>query len=412
MSKSPEAVSGHPVDQYFNPEYWQNLLERFQVPTFDHMDLIDVEQYLREIPLKEVALAARKDGVALPGGGLPERFNRYLNMLIFLTGGPPGPLGLQFVARPDLERGIVSLDTIDAPAAGETLHPGYKDSLIEDEHEVAPGLIHKYKNRVLMIVTGQCAAFCRYCTRGRLVGIEGAKTLEEIDQGFEYIKSHPEIEEIIFSGGDSFIVPQELFVHMTDKALELEKSGQLISVRFGTRSIIHNPSTLHDFHLEQLSKFFSPNVMLHYNHPYELTAQVVAALDKLYQARARVHSQGVILRGVNDDRQVLINKARKGHKYGVNAYYDFQCDEVEWGKHFAVPLQRVKELVYQVRRETSGLVGRGDVVVDVPGGHGKIRLNEGFWKDEEHFEDFEGQMFKVLAQGIVAPVDSPSPQDM
>src|SRR5689334_20072761 len=107
MISSIETQSvSHPVDRYFDKEYWQELKERFHVPEFDQMGLIDVKQYLNEIPLKEIALAARKDGVTLPSGGLPERFNKYLNMLIFLTGGPSGPIGLQFVAQPELERGL------------------------------------------------------------------------------------------------------------------------------------------------------------------------------------------------------------------------------------------------------------------------------------------------------------------
>ncbi len=389
-----EHLPGIMPDQYFDSDYWKQLHEQFEIPAFPFETLIDVDYYLQHLPLKEISLAARGNQVALEGGSLPERLNKYLNMLIFLTGGPPGPIGLQFVAQPEKERGLIKID-----ALGD--HPGYADSLIEDEHEVTPGLIHKFFDRVLFIVTGQCAAYCRYCTRGRLVGAEGARTIDEVDQAFAYIKAHPEIKEIIFSGGDSFILPRQMFEYVIEQARQFQDSGQIDSVRFGTRSFIHNPDTIKDWHYEGLRKIYAPNVMVHYNHPYEITTQVKSVLDTLRQAGASLHSQSVLLKGVNNDRQVLNAMFRKGQKHGIAPYYVFNCDEVPWGKGFVVPVQEAEVLAFQNRAELPGLAGRARFVIDVPQGHAKVPFNEGFWVDKNTLMDYHGQLFGITEDGLV-----------
>lgn len=387
-------------DRRFDPAYWAEVAREYSIPQFAPMELIDVDEWQQRLPLRSIALKARGTAMRLEAtGGLPEVLNPYLTTLIILTGGPPGPIGRQFIANPEIENQVTRPD-------GERMI-GHIDSLIEDEHEVVPGLIHKYPNRVLMLVTEQCAAYCRYCTRGRLVGTEGGhpRTPDEIKACFDYIRQHPEVEEVIFSGGDSFIVPEEVFATMVSEAKILQDAGQLLSVRFGTRSLIHNPFTLKPFHLEHIGTLEAPSVMLHYNHPAELTVQSVAAVRALRGVGARFNSQGVLLAGVNDDREILINKDRKANRYGIDPYYDFVCDEVAWATGFMIPFERLLELHHQRRAEMTGLAGRSRWVIDTANGRGKISLPEGSWVDERHFVDFAGQLFRVTAQGMLA-VDS------
>jgi lysine 2,3-aminomutase len=386
---------------------WGAFKEEWHIKDYTLRELIDVSD-ANHIPSNEVPFQPRHKKVSIKTGGLPEQINSYLRKLILLTGGPNGPIGIQFVADPKREN----------PEVPNPDYIGSDDSLIEDDHVEVNGVVNKYKNRVLVITTGKCVAYCRFCTRGRLVGKpeEKAKSKEEIDAAFEYIKQDTEIQELIFSGGDPFTLPPEIFEHVITRIIELQKSGQIRSVRFGTRAPIHGGEVAEHV-IEQLKRLKRPpHVMLHVNHPKEITTKVVECINKLLGAKARLFSQTVILAGVNDDAEVMEELFNKLDEYGVTPYYAFTGDPTAWGEKYKVPMSKIQSNFKRFRARMSGVAGMVRVVIDVPGGHGKITSEEGFWIDEKTFSDFEGKIFRfdehdnVVAVPDETNIESVSPK--
>jgi lysine 2,3-aminomutase len=376
---------------------WDAFKEEWHIRNYTLRELIDVSD-ADHIPAKEVPFQPRNRKVSIKTGGLPEQINPYLRKLILLTGGPNGPIGVQFVADPKREN----------PEVPNPDYIGSDDSLIEDDHVEVNGVVNKYKNRVLVITTGKCVAYCRFCTRGRLVGKpeEKAKSKDEIDAAFEYIKQDGEIQELIFSGGDPFTLPPEIFEHVITRIIGLQKSGQIRSVRFGTRAPIHS-GEIAEHVIEQLKRLERPpHVMLHINHPSEITTKVVECIKKLLGAGARLFSQTVILAGVNDDAEVMEELFNKLDEYGVTPYYAFTGDPTAWGEKYRVPMSKTRSIFKKFRARMTGVAGMVRVVIDVPGGHGKITLEEGFWIDENTFSDFEGKIFRFDEHDNVVPVQN------
>ncbi|QQG41835.1 MAG: radical SAM protein [Candidatus Woesebacteria bacterium] len=355
-------------------------------------------------------LKARGTGVMLPHGGLPEVLPPYLVKLISETGGPEGPIGLQFVARPTLE-----LSQYD-----------YKESdpLLEDFNEVSPGLVYKYRagkdseghsyaGRALFTITRNCAAYCRYCTRGREVGIpanqqgELSGTLshtphlskEQIDQSLEFIRNEYGLNEVILSGGDPLTVRPEVLSYVTEKLGEMQREGKLSIVRIGTRVPIHNPLLIKEAHFEALKKLRNPRFMIHANHILELTPEALSVLQRLRKdCNGVVMSQTVLLKGVNDNVEVLYNLFTKWAEEGFIPYYVFQNDAVSWAKHFTVPIQDAISLWQKMRPRLSGVAATARFVIDVESGYGKVAVPEaGAWNIifSDGFRDFKGTRFDL-----------------
>lgn len=357
-------------------------------------------------------LIPRGTEVMLPHGGLPEVIPPYLQKLILETGGPNGPIGLQFVARPDLESS--QYDTSE------------RDPLLEDLNEVAPGLVYKYRagvdqeghsyaGRALFTITRNCASYCRYCTRGREVGIPANQesdlggalshtshlSKEQINESLEYIKNEPGLNEIILSGGDPLTVKPEVLGYVCYKLGELQRSGKLSIVRIGTRVPIHNPGQIKDVHIEALKFLRNPRFMIHANHPAELTPQALEVLQRLKrEAGGTIMSQTVLLRGVNDNIDVLYGLFTKWAEEGFVPYYVFQNDAVSWAKHFTVPIEEAIQLWQKLRPRLSGVAATARFVIDVEHGYGKVAVPEaGAWNIvwSDGFTDFKGNKFHLDA---------------
>ncbi len=357
-------------------------------------------------------LRPRGAQMKLPHGGLPEMFSPYLAQLIEKTGGPNGPIGLQFVSRPELERAALQI--------------GMKDPLHEDEHEVAPGLVYKYVSsgklhgkkakhffygRALWTITRNCAAYCRFCTRGREVGIaadtSGASTaalantphltMQQIDEALRFIEAEPNLNEIVLSGGDPLTVSPKILHYVLGKLGELQRKGKLSIVRIGSRAPVHNPVIIRDAQIEAIKQLRNPRMMIHINHPAELTEQTVAVLDRFRrECLGVVMSQTVLLKGVNDDVDTLYQLFMKATENGVVPYYVFQNDAVYWAKHFTVPLKRAIEIWQELRPMLSGVAATARLVIDVANGYGKIPVPEGnAWNVDydKGFNDFRGNHF-------------------
>jgi lysine 2,3-aminomutase len=342
--------------------------------------------------------------VMLEHGGLPEIVSPYILKLIEETGGVKGPIGLQFIAQPEKERGKKGKDGMDP--------------LVEDEHEVAPGLVYKYRGkkgkdgkiiyfgRVLWTVTRFCATYCRFCTRGREVGISPAiKTTscariaqkaflsdEEIEEVFKFLKRHKEINEVIISGGDPLVMPETYLSKIVDGLSALQKSGDIDILRLGTRLPIVNPDAIKDWHYNLLGKIKHLNLMVHINHPAELTEKSIKILESFIEkSGVNVNAQTVFLKGVNDSVEVLYELFMKMAKNGIRPYYLFQNDAVNWATHFTVPIKKGINIWKKLRPRLSGIVATARFVIDTPFGYGKIPVPEGdAWDvDYSSFTDFK-----------------------
>lgn len=340
----------------------------------------------------------------LPQGGLPETISLYMIDLIKKTGGKKGPLGTQFVSKPVLEKKYYGIKS--------------EDPLMEDHNEVAPGVIYKYRGRlskkgkvtsygrVLWTITRFCATYCRFCTRGREVGTPVSVKAhtkaaiaqkpylndKEIKEVFTFLKKNKEINEVILSGGDPMTSPRPYLTKIIEALVKLQQDGDLDVVRIGTRLPIHNPSSIQPWHYELFSKIKNLYLMVHINHPLELTDQSLAVLYNFRKnSMATVLSQSVLLKGVNDSVEILYQLFVKLASNGIRPYYLFQNDPVYWAQHFTVPINRAIKIWGQLRPRLSGIAATARFIIDVPFGNGKVVIPEGeAWKiDYSYYQDFK-----------------------
>lgn len=356
---------------------------------------------------------ARGTKVMLPHGGLPEVRNPYLDKLIEETGGDNGPIGLQFVAQPELE----ALHYVD----------GLKDSLIEDMHEEAPGLVYKYQGqeidgvlypgRALWTINRNCAAYCRHCTRAREVGLPKnvigpgtgalASTIQlsdsQIEQGLENIRNKPGRNEIILSGGDPLMFRPVKFKYILSELRKMQDSGKLDIVRIGTRLPIQDPDSVREGHYEAIAQLKNPFMMIHINHPAELTSEALNVLKRFRRdCDATIMSQTVLLKGVNDNVETLAELFRKMAREGIRPYYVFQNDPVYWAQHFTVPIKDAIDIWKKLRPRLSGVVATARFVIDAPEGYGKVAVPEGdSWNIDfdAGYQDFKGTKFDLGVAG-------------
>jgi len=271
----------------------------------------------------------------------------------------------------------------------------FLDPLGEEKFIKVKGLIHKYKNRVLILLTLQCAAYCRFCTRRRCVseikkGVINANDLETMKN---YIVSKPEIKEIILSGGDPFTVPDTLI-----KALKIFGNlPQIKIIRIGTRVPISNPSLVSSRVLRALQSVRQPlYILIHFEHPDEITKETNEAVRKLRQAGAILLSQTVFLAGVNDSFKTLYKLFSRLVEIGVKPYYLFRCDPVKGAEKFRVPFKKEVEIATKLRKELSGLA-YPLYVIDAPHGSGKVPVPLDFWEfNDSFYYDFLGKKLKVI----------------
>ncbi|MCE5200621.1 MAG: KamA family radical SAM protein [Armatimonadota bacterium] len=271
---------------------------------------------------------------------------------------------------------------------------GDADPLREKEHEVVPGLINKYGNRVLALLTTECAAYCRFCTRRRLVSDTQRGTVDRshVDAWMNYLRKHGEVREVILSGGDPFIVEDDLFEYVLS---EISGLDSIKVIRIGTRAPVSDPCLVNDRKLEIISRIEQPiYVGIHFEHPAEMTRATVRCIKNLRSAGAILYSQTVFLKGVNDDYQTLFDLFTGLIEIGVRPYYLYQCDPVPGAEHFRVDPEKERHIMTQLRRSLSGLACP-NYVIDAPNGSGKIPVPLEFWNcDTTKYTDFEGSIHR------------------
>lgn len=251
----------------------------------------------------------------------------------------------------------------------------YNDPLIEDGHEVVKGLVHKYTNRALIKVSYLCAAHCRFCTRIRQIGEKSGNLNEQnIKDIVKYLQDHPEIDDVILSGGDPFYTPQITSVILT----ELNKIDSVKVIRIGTRMPFHSPSSFRTKSilnlLDVIAKVAARKpfyILLHLEHPSELTHETEEVINQLKSYQTTLLSQSVFLKDINDDFETLYTLFKRIYHLGIIPYYLYHCDRVTGLEKFYGDINHEKEIAIRLRKELSG-IGCPLFVEDIEFGYGKI----------------------------------------
>ncbi len=269
----------------------------------------------------------------------------------------------------------------------------------ESRYSPVKGLVHKYKNRVLWKVSYRCAAHCQFCTRIRQIGSsEGDLGDGDINQGIEYLRSHPKVDDVILSGGDPLYTPLQ-----TTRILGGLMGVESVRViRIGTRLPVHSPQSMWTPPVTKLldlaEKVASEKTfffLVHVNHPDELAPETRKALKLLRQTGIPILSQTVFLRGINDDMGVLGQLFRELYYLGMIPYYIYRCDYVRGLERFVCDLAVERKIMTELRKTLSG-IALPTYVVDVPG-MGKLPVPLEFWDvpNPEQCRDFDGNIISL-----------------
>jgi len=257
------------------------------------------------------------------------------------------------------------------PSESELIVEDYEmsDPLSEDTDSPVTGITHRYPDRVLFLVSNVCSMYCRHCTRKRKVGdIDYIPDREQIMAGIEYITEHPEIRDVLLSGGDPFLLPDD---YLDWILTELNNIPHVEVVRIGTRVPVVLPYRVTEEFTEMLKKHHPVWVNTHFNHPREITASSREALRKLADAGIPLGNQSVLLSGVNDCPRIMKKLVHKLVATRVRPYYLYQCDLSEGLAHFRTPVGKGIEIIESLIGHTSGFAVP-TYVIDAPGGAGKI----------------------------------------
>ncbi|WP_455393122.1 KamA family radical SAM protein [[Eubacterium] cellulosolvens] len=248
---------------------------------------------------------------------------------------------------------------IAVPSIEELNLSGSYDTSGEKESTKLPGLQHKYQQTALILSTSRCAMYCRYCFRKRLVGLQTHEILKRFNEAVEYIKKHPEINNVLISGGDPFILPTNIikrFLHT------LSDISHLDFIRFGTRVPVTFPQRIYDDpeFLDLLNKYSTSDrriyVVTQFNNPKEITPESKTAVDEILKTGVILNNQAVLLKGINDNPEILVTLQNKLVSIGINPYYLFQCRPVRRVKrYFSVPLYRGYQIVEESKKRLCGL---------------------------------------------------------
>jgi len=281
------------------------------------------------------------------------------------------------------------------------------DSLAEDAHSPVPGLVHRYPDRVLMLVTTQCASYCRYCTRSRIVGDPSAQfTRKHYDAQINYIAQSPQVRDVLISGGDPLILPQSILEEILSR---LRAIPHVEVVRIGSRVPVFLPQRITPELIDMLRKYHPLWMNIHFNHPREITPEVEVALARLADAGIPLGSQSVLLAGVNDCPNVMKDLVQKLVKSRVRPYYIYQCDLVRGAGHFRTPVSVGVEIIESLRGHTSGFAVP-TYVIDAPQGGGKIPVMPNYVisqsADRVVVRNFEGLMSAYAQPEVYARHDA------
>ncbi len=244
-----------------------------------------------------------------------------------------------------------------------------EDPLYEDRDSVVPGLTHRYPDRVLFLITDMCSMYCRHCTRRRFAGQKdiGSK-MDNVELAIEYIRNHPEVNDVLLSGGDALLVSDARLEYIIS---ELRKIDHVGVIRLGTRTPVVMPQRITSDLVNMLKKYHPIWLNTHFNHFKELTPEAKKAIDLMADAGIPLGNQSVLLRGVNDCVNIMRKLVKRLIQLRVRPYYMYQCDLSRGIEHFRTPVSKGIEIIEGLRGHISG-IAVPTFVIDAPGGGGKI----------------------------------------
>lgn len=258
---------------------------------------------------------------------------------------------------------------------GESAPGDLRDPLGEEAHEVAPELIQRYPDRALLLVSDRCAVYCRFCTRSRMVGSGGGpRSLQRLAPAFRYLREHPEVKDVIVSGGDPLAMATSRLVGIIE---QLRSIPSVETIRLATRVPVALPMRINRELLAALRPHHPLWIMTHFNHPRELDPEARGALRRLADAGFPVMNQAVLLRGVNDDAETLTELFRALVRERARPYYLLFMDPVRGTSHLRTPVQTGVDIMEKLQGRLSG-IALPKLIMDTPGGFGKIPLGPNY----------------------------------
>jgi lysine 2,3-aminomutase len=292
--------------------------------------------------------------------------------------------------------------------------PGEDDDPLGEDHDtVAPGLVHRYPDRVLFLTTGTCSTYCRYCTRARVVGNPGGEyqfSTRQWEQALVYLEQHKEVRDVLLSGGDPLTLGDDKLDWLLGR---LRAIKHIEFIRIGTKMPTVTPQRITRNLVNILKKHHPLWMSLHFTHPSELTPELTEATARLADAGMPLGSQTVLLKGINDSAAVMVPLMHGLLKRRVRPYYLYQCDPIRGSGHFRTNVSKGLEIIEALRGHTTGYA-TPIFAVDAPGGGGKIQLAPdhvvGRDGDDLLLRNFEGKVYRypdpggVLGRGKQKPI--------
>jgi lysine 2,3-aminomutase len=277
------------------------------------------------------------------------------------------------------------------------LSPHEKDDPLEEEHDSpVPGLVHRYPDRALFLVTEFCSTYCRYCTRSRIVGhgISSLPNSARWEEALAYIESTPSIRDVLLSGGDPLTLPDASLEWLLSR---LRRIPHVEFLRIGTKAPVVLPQRITPALVRTLKRFHPLWMSIHFTHPDELTPETIQACERLADGGIPLGSQTVLLSGINDDVSTMKKLVHGLLRARVKPYYLYQCDPISGSSHFRTPVEKGIEMIQGLRGHTTGY-GVPSYVIDAPGGGGKIPLLPEYFvgRDGEHLllKNYEGKLYR------------------
>ena len=266
-----------------------------------------------------------------------------------------------------LRRTVVPVTAERSCSHGEEMDP-----LGEDHDSPVPGLVHRYPDRVLFLVTDGCSTYCRYCTRSRRVGSGDAFSFNRAqwEKAIHYIETSPSVRDVLISGGDPLTLSDE---NLEWLLCRLRKIQHVEMLRIGTKAPVVLPQRITPTLTRMLKKYHPLWMSIHFTHPQELTPEVAQACERLANAGIPLGSQTVLLAGINDDVETMRKLVHGLLKIRVKPYYLYQCDPILGSSHFRTPVKKGLDIIRGLRGYTTGYAVP-HFVIDAPGGGGKIPL--------------------------------------
>jgi lysine 2,3-aminomutase len=358
------------------PGHWQGVSESdWNDPKWQLRNRVDS---LADLENRMELTDIERAGVLLAGSKLAMSITPHFFNLID-PNDPDCPIRRQIIPR--LEEGWNAPEEMADPCG-------------EDSHMPVPGLVHRYPDRVLFLVTDRCASYCRYCTRSRVVSGVGEQQLEtQWEPAFRYLENTPQIRDVLLSGGDPLLFSDDRLDRILTR---LRRIPHIQFVRIGSRIPIFLPQRITPELCAMLRKYHPLFLSIHTNHPRELTTEVRDALGRLADAGIPLGNQSVLLRGVNDSVEIQKTLVHKLLMCRARPYYLYQCDLINGSSHLRTSVAEGISIIEGLRGHTTGYA-IPQFVIDGPGGGGKIPLNPNYIVDSTPgritLRNFEGKVF-------------------